>query len=122
MLCIYSTGEHFARIPGLEECNIFSLVVEESSPEVMEFLQKKIGCGEYINIATPPSSISITAGRGDGGLIGYGLEAWKKSLLYSAMVGDRPGVFGVLGEYSADVNQVLGSEDGSLTTLHQAVV
>ncbi|KAF1997715.1 hypothetical protein P154DRAFT_605187 [Amniculicola lignicola CBS 123094] len=119
VLCKYGAEEHFTSIPGLPDCNILSLAVCQYAPEVVEFLLKEMNCARFVNVNTPPPSISLAAARGHD--IKYGIEAWKSPPLYHAIPKDRPLVFKLLLKYGADVNQVLGSEDGPLTMLHHSV-
>lgn len=120
VLCKYGANDHFASIPGLPDCNVLSLAVRECAPEVVEFLLMDLDCARFINIRAPPPHISLTNARGDD--IKYSIDTWKSSLLYVAMLLDRLRVFELLLEHGADVNEVLGSQDGPLTTLHYSVV
>ena len=120
ILCKYGATVHFSCIPGLPDCNALSLAVRECSPETVEFLLKEMDCLRFVNVDTPPPAISRAAACGES--VKYSLEDWKTSLLYCAMQNDRPRVFKLLLEHGADVNRVLGSEDGPLTTLHYSVV
>ncbi|KAH6891535.1 hypothetical protein B0T10DRAFT_605779 [Thelonectria olida] len=119
VLCKYGATDHFANVPGLPDCNFLSLAVRESSPEVVEFLLEEMDCTKFVNVDTPPPGISMAVARGES--VKYGLENWKTSLLYLSMLADRPSIFKLLLEHGADVNRVLASEDGPLTTLHHAV-
>jgi hypothetical protein len=120
VLCKHGAADHFSCIPGLPDNNMLSLAIGECSPETVEFLLKEMDCSGFVNVDTPPPSISISAARGEP--VKYGLEYWKTSPLRWAMLYDRPRVFKLLLEHGADVNRVLGSEDGPLTTLHYSVL
>jgi Ankyrin repeats (3 copies)/Ankyrin repeat len=120
VLCKYGAADHFASIPGAPNNNMLSLAVRKCSPETVEFLLKEMDCSRFVNVDTVPPGISAAAARGES--VKYSIGGWKTSLLYCAMQSDRPRIFKLLLDHGADVNRVLGSQDGPLTTLHYSVL
>jgi hypothetical protein len=118
-LCKYGIADHFASIPGLPECNILSLTVEKSPPEVVEFLLTEMDCAKFVNVDTLPWGNAAAVFRGQS--VKYETEKWKSSPLYSALLCDRQTVFNLLLQHGADVNRVQRSEYGPLTALHCSV-
>jgi hypothetical protein len=119
-LCKYGITDNFANVPGLPECNILSLAWEKAPPEVVEFLLREMDCAKFVNVDTLPWGIAPAVFRGES--VKYGIESWKSSLLYTALLCDRPTVFKLLLQHGADVNKIQGSEYGPLTVLHCSVL